>query len=689
MACLACTGALAAVTTSGAAAQAPSIPGFAPASAARQAQYEAALKAQPSADDARALMHELTAEQGMAGTPGAKRRTDLMVNWLKSWGLQPEVRSYPVYLSKPKKISVTMTKPYRFDAQIKETGHPWQLKYDDVSIGFNGYSPSGDVKAPVVYANYGLEDDYKTLAAMGVDVKNKIVIARYGQSARGAKTHIAEKHGAAGVILYSDPQQDVEGPVYPDGPWRAPDGIQRGSLLFWWDHPGDPLTPGWAATKNGRRLGPSEATNLPRLPTTPVGYGSAGPILETLGGPAAPESWQGGLPFTYHVGGGNDTKVRLNVNQKFRIKPVRDVIVRIPGVRHPEQSVLVGGHYDAWTYGANDNGTGTVVTLQVAKALGQLLEQGWQPDRTIELALWDGEEYGMLGSTEYAEDRGQDLDDVLAYINLDGAAGRNFGASAVPSLDQLIVDASREVTWPFTGKSLYDSWSHRIGRLGSGSDYTAYLDHYGVPSLGEGAGSPGGEYHCACDDSYWMDHFGDPTYEGHVATTQMTGILALRLANADVPQYDYANYATQVAGYIDDLNKFQQDRFGGQVVSLDAAKAAAGEWKQAATALKQRSDGLLANGQGGPAVYDRITSRLMQDERALLTRSGMPTRPYMRHQVYTTGIDQGYGVEYLPGVRDALESGDLTKARAYARMLTSSLNEATALLEEANDALTS
>lgn len=662
------------------------ITGFTASNSAAESTYENAFQSGVSADHIGDMLHKLTAKPGMAGTHLDAQRTQLMVKWLRSWGLHPKVKTYYPLLSKPRSVHVSMTAPQKLNFPLKEPGFPWQKDYQDVVEGFNAYSPSANIKKPVVFVNYGLESDYQALEKLGVSVKGKIVLARYGHSFRGAKADVAAKHGAAGVLLYDDPADDgfTQGAAYPNGPWKDANAIQRGSLAFNWLYAGDPLTPGHAATKNAKRLKVSQAKVLPSVPTTPIGYGAAEDLLDAMAGPQAPKDWQGGLPLTYHLGGTGTPVVHLKIDDERSVKPVHDVVVDIRGKKTPNQRVMVGGHYDAWTYGTNDNGTGATNALEVAHSLAQLQKKGMRPDRTVEVNLWDAEEFGMMGSTEYAEDQASKLNNVVGYLNMDVAGGKTFDAEAVPSFDQLIVDASKQVIWPYTGTSVYDSWSDKVGRLGSGSDYSAYIDHFGVPTASLGAGSPGGQYHTSFDDNYTEDHFLDPGHLGQAGLTRVIGVVALRLANADVPQFDYANYATQVDTYLDGLKTAQQDKFGRQVLDLSGARQAANGWKTAATTLDQHTDGLLSSGTGSTAQYNAATSALMGNERALLTSKGLGQRSWFKHQIYATGIDSGYSVELLPGIQDAIDSGNVAQAQKYTGLLTTSLKQAAEQLRTAN-----
>ncbi len=664
------------------------IAGFTPQRSGWEQQYEQAFSDLITPDLAKQYTHGLTTYPGLVATSGDWRRVQYTVGLLRSFGLQPQVKTYFTYLSVPRKVSVDMVAPYHFHAANKEQPGPGEKDFADVVVGYNALSPSGNITAPIVYVNYGSPADYAELAKMGVSVKGKIALSRYGQNFRGVKVDQAQVHGALGSIIYSDPQQDgsTRGPVFPAGPWRAPDGIQRGSVQYLWTYPGDPLTPGYAATKNAARIPPSQAADLPGIPSTPISYKSATPMLANIGGPVAPASWQGGLPFTYHVGGG-DVRVHLDLNIAYQTKPIWDVLVTIPGTSQTQQRILLGAHRDAWTYGSDDNGSGSVNVLQIARGLGTLLKQGWRPQRTVTLALWDGEEYGLYGSTEYAEQQAQALDNTVAYLNMDIAGGQSFGASAVPSLDDVIREVTQDVPWPgYT--SLYAAWSAnsggqtpQLGRLGSGSDYTAYLQRYGVPAADIGGGTGSGDYHCVCDNPYMEDHFIDPTYEGHVGVTRAIGLTALRLADANVPELHYANYADAVADYLAGLPAIENQVYGREVLDLTGAQQADAAWQQAASTLDQHTEQLLAGDQGTGPDYATVTAALMQQERALLTSAGVPGRPWYQHQIYAPGTTTGYAVEFLPALTDALTSGNISHAKAYLGYLVGSLDRATAQLQ--------
>ena len=673
-----------------------SIFGFTEDGAQVQRDYEGRYLDGVSADSIKRNSRSFSRIPQLVGTPGARRTQQLSVQRLRGYGLDVSTPTYGVYLSRPRSIGVTMTAPYTRTLATKENGFPWQEGFDDVVAGYNAYSPSGHVSGDVVYANYGLPGDYDELERLGVDVAGKIVLVRYGGSFRGVKAQQAELRGAKGVIIYSDPEDDgfLRGDVYPDGPWRPADGIQRGSIQYIFNYPGDPLTPGAPSLPGTRRIAPKDAGNLPRIPTTPISYGEAQPLLEKLGGPAAPESFQGGLPLAYHVGPGG-TKVRLDLDIAYEQTPVSNVLAEIRGSTRPDEKVVIGAHYDGWTYGTSDNTSGWTTVMEIGRSLGRLLDRGWRPERTIVLAGWDGEEYGLLGSTEWVEQYQRDLKrDAVSYSNLDGAGGTSFGAAGVPSLDDAIVQATQSVTDLRTGGSVYDTWKGddadppEVDRLGSGSDYTSFLDHVGVPSfeIGYTAPASGGTYHSAYDDLYNMEQHLDPGFIGHANSARIVGLTSLRLANATVLPFHYTDYAAAVAGYVTDLQAVQAETPGTEEVDLGILLEAAEAWGAAAQRLETRADALLQAGdtesRAAARAIERVNRALMRQERALIQGRGLPGRPWFRHQVYAPGLVTGYAVQYLPGMRDAIEQGDAATARRYRDLLLDSLHAAARLADQ-------
>ena len=672
--------------------------GFTERSAAAQQAYETRFQDRVSPEVIGRTSRALSRRPQLIATEGVRRALEYSVSRLRSYGLDVSTPSYGVYASRPRDIEVTMTAPYTRRLSNKERSFPWHRDFDEVVVGYNAYSPSGDVSGEVVYANYGLPEDYEELERLGVDVRGKVVLVRYGGSFRGVKAQQAEQRGAVGLLIYSDPEDDgfVRGPVYPDGPWRPADGIQRGSIQYIFEYPGDPLTPGAPSVPGTRRISPEEAENLPRIPTAPLSYGEAEPLLQALGGPAAPESFQGGLPISYRVGPGG-TQVRLDLDIAYDQLPVRNVLAEIRGTSKPDEKIVVGAHYDGWTYGTSDNTSGWTTIMEIGRSLGRLLDRGWRPERTIVIAGWDGEEYGLLGSTEWVEQFQRDLRrNAVAYANLDGAGGTSFSASGVPQLDDALIEVTKAVTDPRTGNSVFDVWKGddeedpEIDRLGSGSDYTAFLDHVGVPSLEAGFTAPasGGTYHSAYDDTYNMERHLDPGYLGHAGSARVTGVTALRLANADVLPFRYSDYATAVASYVRELQEVQAETPGASQVDLAILLEAAQAWLDASTALEARADALLDAGdtesRRASRAIRRINDALMRQERALITPQGLPGRSWFRHQIYAPGLVTGYAVQYLPGLRDALEAGDDETVRTYRDLLLDSLREAAGLARRAS-----
>src|SRR5579864_6615020 len=521
----------------------PAITGF--HDAAQEEKWEKLFLAVPDPKQAEEHLSILTAAPHMAGTPEDKKTADYVARQFQQDGLQAEIVEYKVWMNYPREISVDVVAPLGVTMHGPTREHVTDDRFQDdprVVTPFNEYSPSGDVEADVVYANYARPEDFNKLKAMGVDVRGKIVIARYGQNFRGVKAYIAQEHGAAALIIYSDPMDDgyFKGEAYPQGPWRPSTGVQRGSIGYMFEFAGDPTTPGLAsvaALPDSQRIPPEKSAALPRIPTTPLSYHDAEPILAHLAGPVSPRDWQGALPFTYHVGPG-PVRVRLHLQQDYAYRTIWDVIGRIPGSEEPEQWVVAGNHRDAWVYGAVDPNSGTTAMLEAARGLGELLHAGWKPKRTIVLGSWDGEEEGLIGSTEWAEQHGSELANAAAYFNMDVAvSGAKFGASAVPSLKQFLRDVSKAVPSP-KGGTVYEAWQKAdqsgslstqppaeansenrrmpaapvkgevpVGDLGSGSDYSAFLQHLGVPSTDVSSTGSYGVYHSVFDNFAWFKKF--------------------------------------------------------------------------------------------------------------------------------------------------------------------------------------
>lgn len=652
--------------------------GFAAENAITQKRYETEFKERLSVERSRRKLRYLTEEPHLAGTENSRKVAEYIRAEFESYGLQVQVYEYHVYLPYPLEVHVELVSPTQHLAVSKELGWEWDKDSYEMEIvaGYNAYSPDGDVTAELVYVNRGLPEDYEVLNALGVSVEGKICIARYGGSYRGVKAKVAGDNGAIALILYSDPKDDgyVRGDVYPRGPWRSADAIQRGTVKYIFQHASDPLTPGWAATKDAERIPIAEATDLPQIPVVPIAYRDAEPFLKALAGSNVPSEWQGGLPFAYHIGPG-PAKVHIKVRCEHSTRPIYNVIAKLEGAEYPDEWVILGNHHDAWVYGAADPGSGTTALLEVAESLGELAEEGVRPKRTIVFASWDAEEFGILGSTEWVEELKTELQQkTVAYLNVDIAAtGSRFYVSATPSLRELIRDVTENVIDPKTLKPVYENWKTRqdreipqIGNLGSGSDHSPFVGHAGISAVSMGFGGAYGVYHAMQDNFYWMEHFGDPTFQYQVAMSKIWGTIALQLANADVLPFDYETYATSLMVPVKLLqNSGSEIKIAKEVKALDALLT---EWQQAAGLLNRGLARYVDSGNFSDIA--EINRRLYQLERRLIDEEGLPSRPWFKHLVYAPGLNTGYAAVVFPGVLDALEQGDSEQVRAEIDRLT-------------------
>jgi N-acetylated-alpha-linked acidic dipeptidase len=679
------------------------IDGFSADRAAAQRRWEEQFRAVPNAQSAREHLRRLTIEPHIAGTKEDYATAIYVRDQLRSYGLTADLKEYDVWLNYPNTPSVLeliTTRRQRLNTHEAVVPGDPSSSHPKITPLFNGYSASGDVTGPVVYANYGLPDDYEDLKKVGVDVKGKIVIVRYGNSFRGVKAKVAEDHGAIGCIIYSDPADDgyMQGDVYPKGPWRPVASGQRGSVQYLFDYPGDPLTPGRPAIPGVPRLKPEEATDLTRIPTQPIAYDVARTILSQLKGPVRPRDFQGGLPFAYHVGGTGDVKVRLKTDMDYKTRTIWNVVARIDGNEEKDRWVILGNHRDAWVFGAVDPNSGTSTMLEVGHGLGQLLKQGWTPRRTIILCSWDAEEYGLVGSTEWAEEMARELKDkAVAYLNLDVAvSGANFGASSVPSLWKLMRAVTRDVKDPKTGKSVYQQWQDRarenrpedeqntgearIGSLGSGSDYTPFLQHLGIASTDMGFNGDYGVYHSAYDSFYWMDHFGDPGFRYHVAAAQVWGTLALRLAGADGLSFDYTDYAAQLRNFFTEALKLANRRNLARSFDEKSMTDAIDDFaKEAERVEKSRQEAIRGSDS---ARLLKINNALIQAERQFIDPRGLRGRAWYKHQIYAPGIYTGYAAQPLTDFRQALDDRNGANAKESLERIVEAVKRATATLKQ-------
>ena len=679
---------------------------------AGELQAEKIFLAVPDPQLAKEHLRTLTAVPHVAGTLEDKATAEYVLKKYQEAGFDAYIQEYKVWINTPTKISVDVIAPEGVTMHGPSPEHVSDDPFQDdprVLPAFNEYSPSGDVTAEVVYANYGRPEDLKKLKEMRVDVKGKILVVRYGQNFRGVKAFVGQEFGAAGVIIYSDPWDDgyFRGDKYPKGPWRPDSAVQRGSIQYLFRYPGDPTTPGIASVPDlpdSRRIPPEEAANMPKIPTTPLSYGDASPILANLGGPDSPRDWQGALPFTYHVGPG-PVRVHLHLEQDYHWATIYDVIGTIRGSQFPDEWVIAGNHRDAWVYGAVDPNSGTAALLEAVHGMGQLLKSGWRPKRTMVFASWDAEEEGLIGSTEFAEQHEQELSKAVAYFNMDvGVSGPDFGGSAVPSLKQYLRDVTKAVPSP-KGGSVYEQWKKKgeererdrsrspqanvesrrepnaivkqdvhVGDLGSGSDFTPFLQHLAVPSGDIGSTGPYGVYHSVFDNFAWFTKFGDPTFVYEQEMARVYGIETMRIASADVLPFDYEEYGKEIAVYLQNAEKKAKESFGAQAPSFaDALKAASRMEKAGAELLKVQT-----SMKGDPA---KLNQTLMGTERAFLS-DGLPSRRWFRHAIYAPGEYTGYAAVVIPGVNEAISKKELSTTEQQLKVVTDAIDRAATMLEK-------
>ena len=662
------------------------ITGFSPAAAGRQFQVEDRLTALLSRDSTGAFFREQTAEPHPAGSERNKWLAEQMAGRWRAYGLEDvRLHRYNVLLPWPERLTVTMVAPTRYQATLKEDCYPEDR---DACVGsdltYLGMSGSGDVTGELVYASSGNPADYDWLEAQGIDLRDKIAIVRYSNpySYRGFKALTAERRGIKALLIYSDPQEDGyrKGLTFPNGPWGPESHIQRGAISYDFIIPGDPLTPGYASVDGARRIPVEEATSVPKIIAVPISANDAAPLLKALTGPVAPPEWQGALPFTYRVGAGPAT-VRVDVKMDGRTRDIWVVEGRVRGTEHPEQTVVLGNHRDAWVYGAVDPSSGTATQMELARVLGRLAREGYRPKRSVVLASWDAEEWHLTGSTEWGEQFAGELgQSAIAYLNVDGStSGPNFEAGAVATLNPLIVEAARDVADP-AGGTVLDRWASRHGlpatadplslvenKLGSGSDYTVFLNFLGLPVVDMSFGGPYGVYHSQYDNWYWMTHFGDPGFRYMTTMADLWGRMALRLANAEVLPFDFARYADLVGGFLDELAEVPGV---GDHLDLSAARAAQARYKAAAETLEPAMRQAVQ--QGDRAGRDRLNQALRSVEQAWLLPEGIPGRPWFRHALYAPKYT--YAAMELPGVREAVDQRDWATASRELGRLTARIN---------------
>jgi N-acetylated-alpha-linked acidic dipeptidase len=652
--------ALGAVLLACAAASAQSdIRGFSASQVKVERELEAKAAAIPQPANLRAYLEKMSAEPHIAGSPASKAVADYTAGLLRKWGLQVQIEEFEALLPYPKSRLLEMTAPTRFTAKLEEPRIAEDRDSGDKGqvATYNSYAAAGDVTAPLLYVNYGIPEDYEQLKKLGVDPKGKIVIARYGKSWRGTKAKVAQENGAIACLIYSDPRDDgyFVGDVYPKGAFRPPLGAQRGSVVDLTLYTGDPLSPGWASEKGARKLAMSEAASLMKIPSLPISYADAQPLLAALEGPVAPEPWRGALPITYHVGPGPAT-VHLKLDIESVTRPLYDVIVTIPGSELPDEWVIYGNHHDAWVNGAQDPGSGAAVLLETARTLSELLKTGWKPKRTIKLALWDGEEFGLLGSTEWVEKHEAELKQkTVVYFNTDMTGKLELGVGGSPSLHVFMREIVRDSGKPQKADFV-------MGPVGSGSDYTPFLHHSGIASINAGYGDSGGVYHSIYDSFDWYTRFSDKDFSKGRSLTQIMTTGILRSAGAEVLPFEFRQVVAAVRSYLVDLSKQSQLQLADVHSELAKLQTAAEGYEKVYEKALQTPD-----------IQARLNRILLDSERVLAPADGLPGREWYKHQLMAPGTYTGYSAKTLPGIREPAEAQRWSDANAGAKQVAASL----------------
>lgn len=669
--------------------------GFSAVSSARQRSNERRALADVSERSAEQFLFDLTKDPHHAGSPGDRKNAEYVQQRFEEAGFESKIVEYRVLLPYPVSVKLTILDPIEKELRIKEN-----VEFrPDALIPFNAFSPSADLTTQIVYANYAVPEDFEKLREQKIDVKGKIVLARYGRIYRGDKVREATKAGAAGVILYSDPVDDgyMEGDVYPKGAMRPWDGVQRGDIHYSDHYSGDPLTPGVPATKDARRISMEEDPDMPRIPCTPISYGDAQDLLRTLEGPQVPREWQGGLPFTYHIGPG-PTTVRMQLTMDYQIRPIWDNIAVLKGSDEPERMVIVGGHRDAWVFGAQDPNSGSAIVLETARVIGRLTKEGWRPKRTLVFAQWDAEEYGLIGSTEWGEEFRDNLrKNAVVYMNFDASiSGSNFGAAGTPSLDNFLRSITKDVQDPNGDRSVYSSWwlnqnkekakmtgggvpdtaTTRVGRMGGGSDHVVFQSHIGIPCMGFGFGGRGGIYHSYYDNFDWMSRFGDPGFKFHAAAARLALLAVLRMADAEIMPFTLEPYAAEVLKQIGNIEKTMSESGTSASLSLAGIREKAEEWKSEARRADQKISGAAALQHAA-----KINALLMDIERLFVAEKGLPGREWYKHRIVAAS---GYASVGLPGISAAVSQGEWKTAREETELFETILDRVLATTKEIN-----
>ena len=728
--------------------QPAALDGFSADASRAERAWEEKFCAIPSPANLRDFMLRLSAHPHHVGSPYDKENAEWMLSKFKEWGWDAHIETFDVLFPTPKERLVELVEPTKFLAKLQEPTvaiDPTSSQQEEQLPTYNAYSADGDVTAPLVYVNYGIPEDYERLERLGISVQGAIVITRYGGSWRGIKPKVAAEHGAVGCLIYSDPGGEgyPQGDVFPEGPWRPRDGVQRGSVMDMPLYPGDPLTPGVGATKDAKRLLLQDVKILTRIPVLPLSYSDAQPLLAALRGRMAPADWRGALPISYHVGPG-PAKVHLKLKANWNLKTLYDVIGKLPGSADPDEWVVRGNHHDAWVNGADDPTSGMVAELEEARALGELWKQGWRPQRTIIYCAWDGEEPGLLGSTEWAEAHDQELRQHAAvYINTDSNGRGYFGAGGSHTLEKFMNGVARDIVDPEKNLPVWKRSQLarilngspeerqearqrpdlRIGALGSGSDFTVFICHLGIAalSLGYGGEDGGGVYHSIYDDFYWYTHFSDTDFRYGRTLAQTGGTLVMRLADAELLPYDFTNFADTVRRYIDELKKLLKDKqdearernqeiqegvfsatadpkepsvpppaelvppflnFAPLENAMVALTRSAQQYQKAVEKARENGGAALAR-----ASLGAVNAKLVESERRLTTPEGLPGRPWFKHAIYAPGFYTGYDVKTIPAVREAIEQKKWKEAESAVVEVGKILEDEAALINSTAEQL--
>lgn len=715
--------------------------GYTAETSAAEIQWEQKFREIPDRDRLRENMRRLSARPHHVGSPYDKDNAEWLLAQLKSYGLDANIEEFTTLFPTPKSRLLELEGPKPFKATLQEPPIPEDPTSNQTSEQlptYNAFSRDGDVTAPLVYVNYGRPEDYEVLDRMGVSVKGAIVIARYGMSWRGIKPKVAAEHGAVGCIIYSDPHDDgyAQGDTYPAGPTRPPEGVQRGSVMDMPVYPGDPQTPGVGAKPGVKLIPLDEVKTITKIPVLPISYADATPFLKALGGETVPVAWRGSLPLTYHSGP-STAKAHLALAFNWDRKTLYDVIAKIPGSKYPDQWVIRGNHHDGWVNGAEDPISGASPELEEARSLGELVKQGWKPSRTIIYCFWDGEEPALLGSTEWAEYHADELKQhAVAYFNTDGNGRGYFGAEGSHSLENFVNDVAKDIKDPETGMSVWkrrklvdisratpkdraelrSRADLRIPALGSGSDYTVFIDHLGVASvnLGYGGEDTGGQYHSIYDDFYWYTHYSDTDFSYGRALAQTAGTMILRMADADVLPFQFTDLADTVHMYLTQLKELDtEERDKAKERDKEISEGVYDALKDPKKTLvpppaeaippylnfaplEQASDDLTDAAQAYDKAYSasaaanpnpQLNEDLMRSERLLTDSRGLPNRPWFEHLLYAPGFYTGYGVKTIPGVREAIEQKQWSEANEQIQHVSAALEHEVDLLKQATKLL--